>query len=219
MSIQICPSILNANFDDLPNEIRKVEATSDFLHLDVMDGQFVPRKTFDLAEVEKLVKGTSLNTDAHLMITNPDIEAPKYGEIGCFSVTFHYEAARNAQQILRDIRKTGARSSIGIKPGTDVEVISGFLADIDMILIMTVEPGAGGQSFMTEMMPKVRRARQLIGAGKIWLQVDGGISLETIEIARAAGADTFVAGSAVYRDPNPAQMVERLRILANAVSK
>ena len=218
MPIQICPSILNANFDDLPNEIRRVEATSDFLHLDVMDGVFVPRKTFDLAQAEELVKGTSLKTDAHLMIANPDLDAPKYGEIGCFSVTFHFEAARKPQQILRDIRKTGARSSIGLKPDTDIDVISGFLADIDMILIMTVEPGAGGQSFMADMMPKVRRARELIGSDKIWLQVDGGISIETIEIARSAGADTFVAGSAVYRDPNPAQMVERLRKLATAVS-
>ena len=216
MTIRICPSILNANFDDLPNEIKKIESVSDFLHLDVMDGSFVPRKTFDLEESERLVKGTTLRTDAHLMISNPDLEAPKYGEIGCFSVTFHFEAAKNPQQILRDIRKSGARSSIAVKPGTDIDVIKDFLTDIDMILIMTVEPGAGGQSFMKEMMPKVRRARELIDSSQIWLQVDGGISLETIDIAHSAGADTFVAGSAVFRDPNPSEMVERLRKLASS---
>ena len=212
--MRICPSILNADFNDLPNEIKRVESTADFLHLDVMDGFFVPRKTFDLIESEKLIRGTSLSTDAHLMISNPDLNAPKFGEIGCFSVTFHYEAAINPRQILKDIRKTGARAAIGIKPATDVEVIKEFLTEIDMLLIMTVEPGAGGQSFMNDMMPKVRRARELIGSQSIWLQVDGGISLETIETARDAGADTFVAGSAVYRDPNPAEMVDKLRKLA-----
>ena len=214
MKMRICPSILNADFNDLPNEIKRIESTADFLHLDVMDGVFVPRKTFDLIESEKLIRGTSLSTDAHLMISNPDLNAPKFGEIGCFSVTFHYEAAINPRQILKDIRKTGARAAIGIKPATDVEVIKEFLTEIDMLLIMTVEPGAGGQSFMNDMMPKVRRARELIGSQSIWLQVDGGISLETIETARDAGADTFVAGSAVYRDPNPAEMVDKLRKLA-----
>ena len=212
--MRICPSILNADFNDLPNEIKRVESTADFLHLDVMDGFFVPRKTFDLIESEKLIRGTSISTDAHLMISNPDLNAAKFGEIGCFSVTFHYEAAINPRQILKDIRKTGARAAIGIKPATDVEVIKEFLTEIDMLLIMTVEPGAGGQSFMNDMMPKVRRARELIGSQSIWLQVDGGISLETIETARDAGADTFVAGSAVYRDPNPAEMVDKLRKLA-----
>ena len=217
MKVQICPSILNANFNDLPNEIKRIESTSDFLHLDVMDGNFVPRKTFDLAESEKLIKGTTLKTDTHLMISNPDLNAPKFGEIGAFSVTFHFEAANNPKQVLRDIRKTGARASIGIKPATEIEVIKDFLSDIDMILIMTVEPGAGGQAFMSNMMPKVRRAKELIGESNIWLQVDGGISLETIEIAREAGADTFVAGSAVFKDPNPSEMVDALRKLANSV--
>ena len=215
MEIRICPSILNADFDDLPNEIKRIESSADFLHLDVMDGEFVPRKTFNLEQSEELIRGTTLPTDAHLMISNPDLEAPKFAEIGCKSVTFHIEAANNPRQILRDIRIQGARSAVGIKPGTDIEVIRELIPDIDMILIMTVEPGAGGQSFMEEMMPKVRAARKMIGESKIWLQVDGGISLETIEIATKAGADTFVAGSAVYRDPNPAQMIDKLRALAS----
>ena len=212
--IRITPSILNADLGNLDSEIAKIASVSDLLHLDIMDNKFVPNQTWDFVAAEEIIQKSPIAVDAHLMIADPDIQAPLYAEIGCKSVTVHFEACQNASQVLRSIRNAGARSALALKPKTDFSVLKSYRADIDMILIMTVEPGFGGQKFMVEMMEKVRKSRDFIGDADIWLQVDGGISLETIEIAREAGADTFVAGSAVFKAPNPADMVMQLRKLA-----
>lgn len=214
MGIRITPSILNANFNDLENEIKKIAGNSDLLHLDIMDNVFVPNFTFDFAAAQEIISYSSLPVDSHLMVADVDNIAPAYAEAGSASVTIHAEAADNISQTLRAIRRAGARAGLALKPATDLEHYGDLIDEIDMILIMTVEPGFGGQKFMTSMMEKVSRARALIGSRPIWLQVDGGISLETIEIATTAGADTFVAGSAVFNSPDPAAMVDALRSLA-----
>ena len=209
--IRITPSILNADLDNLDSEISKIAGVADLLHLDIMDNRFVPNLTWNFEAAEKIIRNSLLPVDAHLMIEDPDIQGPKYAEIGCKSVTVHYEATTNLKQTLQSIRRAGARAAVGIKPKTDFSVLLEYRELIDMILIMTVEPGFGGQKFMANMMDKVAKSRQFIGDADIWLQVDGGISLETIDIAFKAGADTFVAGSAVFRDKNPGEMVAKLR--------
>jgi ribulose-phosphate 3-epimerase len=212
--IRICPSILNANFDDLPNEIRRVAGHADLLHLDVMDNIFVPNFTFDLAKSLEIIAESALPVDVHLMIDEPDTQAVKFATDNTASITVHYEACNDPQQTLRDIRLMGVRAGLAIKPNTHIEEIQELLSEVDMILVMTVEPGFGGQRFMSEMMPKVEMARKWFrqkGWDEKWIQVDGGISLETIRTAYLAGADTFVAGSAVYRSDNPAEMIDRLR--------
>ena len=214
--IRITPSILNADFNDLSSEIARISEVSDLLHLDVMDNVFVPNFTFDFAAASKIIQESVLPVDAHLMVADVDLIALQYAEIGCASVTIHAEATRDISATLRGIRSCGARSSLALKPGTDIDTYSEFLNDADMFLIMTVEPGFGGQKFMTDMMAKVRHTRKLIGSRPIWLQVDGGISLETIEIAREAGADTFVAGSAVFNADDPAEMIKMLRAKASS---
>ena len=214
--IRITPSILNADFSQLDQEIKRIADVSDLLHLDVMDDIFVPNFTFDFEAASKIVKSSVLAVDAHLMVANVDEIAVKYAEIGCASVTIHAEATSNIPQTLKNIRKAGARSSLGIKPNTDISDYQAVIDDVDMFLIMTVEPGFGGQSFMESMMDKVRRTRELIGSRPIWLQVDGGISMKTIEMALDAGADTFVVGSAVFNAPDPAAMVVSLREFAIA---
>jgi len=214
--IRITPSILNADFDNLSSEIEKIAQVSDLLHLDVMDNVFVPNFTFDFAAAAKIIMESTLPVDAHLMVADVDLIALQYAEIGSASVTIHAEATSDISATLRGIRSRGARSSLALKPGTKIDSYSEFLDDADMFLIMTVEPGFGGQKFMTDMMEKVRRTRALIGSRPIWLQVDGGISLETIEIAREAGADTFVAGSAVFNADDPAEMIKLLRAKANS---
>jgi ribulose-phosphate 3-epimerase len=181
-----------------------------------MDDIFVPNFTFDFEAASKIVKSSVLAVDAHLMVANVDEIAVQYAEIGCASVTIHAEATANISQTLKNIRKAGARSSLGIKPNTDISDYERVIEDVDMFLIMTVEPGFGGQSFMESMMDKVRRTRELIGNRPIWLQVDGGISMKTIEMALDAGADTFVVGSAVFNAPDPAAMVVSLREFAIA---
>jgi len=214
--IRITPSILNADFSQLDREIKRIADVSDLLHLDVMDDIFVPNFTFDFEAASKIVKSSVLAVDAHLMVANVDEIAVQYAEIGCASVTIHAEATSNIPQTLQNIRKAGARASLGIKPNTDISDYQAVIDDVDMFLIMTVEPGFGGQSFMESMMEKVRRTRQLIGNRPIWLQVDGGISMKTIEMALDAGADTFVVGSAVFNAPDPAAMVVSLREFAIA---
>jgi ribulose-phosphate 3-epimerase len=214
--IRITPSILNADFNNLSSEIEKISQVSDLLHLDVMDNIFVPNFTFDFADAAKIIKESTLPVDAHLMVADVDLIALQYAEIGSASVTIHAEATRDIPTTLRGIRSRGARSSLALKPGTEIDSYSEFLDDADMFLIMTVEPGFGGQKFMSEMMDKVRRTKALIGSRPIWLQVDGGISLETIEIAREAGADTFVAGSAVFNADDPAEMINLLRAKASS---
>jgi len=215
--IYINPSILNANLDDLENEISRVASTSDLLHLDIMDNIFVPNFTFNLERAFEIVNFSKLPVDAHLMINNPDEIAPLYAENGCTSVTFHFEAVNDVDNTIKDIRSNGAKVGLAIKPATKFADIEKWIEEIDMLLIMTVEPGFGGQSFMHEQMPKVVQARTFIEKllrNKPKLQIDGGVSLETIAEAANAGANCFVAGSAVYKSDNPAAMVSSLRSLA-----
>ena len=217
--IRITPSILNADFSRLGEEIQKIASVSDLLHLDVMDNVFVPNFTFDFETASKIISSSPLGVDAHLMVADVDEIAVQYAEIGCSSVTVHAEATKNISKTLRNIRKAGSRSSLGIKPNTDIDQYSSITDDVDMFLIMTVEPGFGGQKFMLNMMDKVRKTKQIIGDRPIWLQVDGGVSMDTIAIALEAGADTFVVGSAVFNAPDPANMVVSIREFANQLSK
>jgi ribulose-phosphate 3-epimerase len=219
LEIRITPSILNADFSKLDQEIESIAGVSDLIHLDVMDDVFVPNFTFDFESASKIIANSSLGIDAHLMVANVDEIAIQYAEIGCDSVTIHAEATRDIPGTLRNIRKAGARSSLGIKPNTDISQYADLINDVDMFLIMTVEPGFGGQKFMENMMEKVRRTRKIIGDRPIWLQVDGGISMSTIQIALEAGADTFVVGSAVFNAPDPAQMVVSIREFAQQFIK
>jgi ribulose-phosphate 3-epimerase len=215
--ILINPSILNANFNDLENEIAKVAPTSDYLHLDIMDNMFVPNFTFDLNRAFEIINFSQLPVDAHLMVDNPDEIAPLYAENGCTSVTFHLEAASDVAQTIKDIRSHGTKVGLAIKPATQFADVEKWIELIDMLLIMTVEPGFGGQSFMHDQMPKVRQARTSIEKllkSKPTLQIDGGVSLETIAEAAQAGANCFVAGSAVYKSDKPAEMVSNLREMA-----
>ncbi len=216
--IRITPSILNADFSQLDSEIARISSQSDLIHLDVMDNIFVPNFTFDFDRASQIINSCPIPVDAHLMVADVDLIAPAYAEAGCASVTIHAEATTNIPSTLRAIRRAGARAGLGIKPGTDIESYADLLDEVDMFLIMTVEPGFGGQSFMHEMMEKVRRTRAIIGDRPIWLQVDGGVSLSTITEAAEAGADVFVAGSAVFGAADPASMIVSLRNLAMAVA-
>jgi len=209
--IRITPSILNADFNNLAAEIERISKTSDLVHLDVMDDIFVPNFTFDFARASEIISVSQLPVDAHLMVANVDLIAPKYAEIGCTSVTIHAEATSDIKSTLRAIRSNGSRASLALKPKTSLEPYLEFFDELDMLLIMTVEPGFGGQKFMSDQLPKISLARKEIGERPIWLQVDGGISLETISAAATAGADTFVAGSAVFNATDPAEMVSILR--------
>jgi ribulose-phosphate 3-epimerase len=197
--VRITPSILNADHANLSAEIAKIAEDSDLVHLDIMDNLFVPNVSWDFAAAEKIISDCPIPVDAHLMINDVDRIALDYARAGAGSVTIHIEAAEFPVQTFKALRKIGARAGMALKPGTD------------MLLIMTVEPGFGGQKFMPDMMNKVRRSKALLGDRPIWIQVDGGISMETIAIAREAGADTFVAGSAVFNSPDPAEMVKMLR--------
>jgi len=213
MAVQISPSILSADFARLADEARAVEAVADWVHVDVMDYHFVPNLTIGLPVVEALLKHATLPLDCHLMIDDPDEYAPGYAEAGAGNVTIHAEAARAPVRTLRAIRAAGARAGLAINPGTPVEPYEDLLPELDMLLLMTVEPGFGGQKFLDLVMPKLRRARALVSAhgGAVWLQVDGGVDVETIERCADAGADVFVAGSAVYSADDPAQAVRALR--------
>jgi len=201
-------------------ECERVSSTADWIHVDVMDNHFVPNLTLGLPIVESLIGKISLPIDCHLMISDADRWAPGYAEAGADSVTFHVEAAANPLQVAKDIRAHGARAGLALKPGTALEDYVDLLPHLDMLLIMTVEPGFGGQSFMKDQMGKVRKARELIKAGDldVWIQVDGGVSAATIQECADAGADTFVAGSAVYQSADPAKVVSALRELADAAT-
>ncbi|MER6941220.1 ribulose-phosphate 3-epimerase [Nocardioides sp. NPDC127514] len=210
--IQITPSILNADFAALGAEVARIPS-ADWVHVDVMDNHFVPNLTFGPTMVEALARSTSVPLDAHLMIENADREAPAYVEAGCGSVTFHVEATKAPVRLAREIRAKGARASMALKPATPIEPYEDMLAELDMVLLMTVEPGFGGQKFLDLVLPKIRRTRSLMDKHGVetWLQVDGGVSLETIERCAEAGADVFVAGSAVYSAADPDAMVNALR--------
>jgi ribulose-phosphate 3-epimerase len=209
--IRITPSILNADFSRLDEEIARIASVSDFIHLDVMDNIFVPNFTFDFDAASRIIKSSPTPIDVHLMVADVDQIAIQYAEVGAASVTIHAEATSDISSTLKGIRSQGSRAALAVKPNTSIESYSEFVDQVDMFLIMTVEPGFGGQKFMESMMDKVRTTKKLIGSRPIWLQVDGGISLETIEIAVEAGADTFVAGSAVFKADDPAKMVIALR--------
>jgi ribulose-phosphate 3-epimerase len=217
VGIRINPSVLAADFVNMQTELARI-ATADFVHVDVMDNHFVPNLTFGPQMVERIQATSPVPLDVHLMITNPDRWAPGYAELGAASVTFHLEAAKEPVALARRLRAIGARAGVAVKPATPVEGLFDLLDDFDQILVMTVEPGFGGQSFMPETMPKLRRladeARRR--GSSVWLQVDGGIGESTIAEAAEAGADTFVAGSAVFGADDPANAITGLRASARA---
>lgn len=219
MGIQIAPSILSADFANLEAEIGRVP-NADLVHVDVMDYHFVPNLTLGLPVVEALRKRTSLPMDCHLMIDDPDRWAPGYAEAGADSVTFHAEAAAAPVRLARELRRLGSRAGLALKPATPVEPFEDLLGEIDMLLVMTVEPGFGGQRFLDMCLPKIRRARQMVATSglDVWIQIDGGVSADTIERCADAGADVFVAGSAVYGADDAAAAVDELRRLAAAAA-
>jgi ribulose-phosphate 3-epimerase len=216
MGIQISPSILASDFANLASEAARV-SEADWLHVDVMDNHFVPNLTLGLPVVEALAKAASLPMDCHLMIEDPDRWAPAYVEAGASSVTFHVEAAAAPVRLARELRAKGARAGMALKPATPVDPYEDLLGELDMLLVMTVEPGFGGQEFLDICLPKIRRTRELSDKHglDLWVQVDGGVSLETIERCAEAGADVFVAGSAVFGADDPNAMVASLRAAAS----
>lgn len=215
MGIQIAPSLLAADFADLRSAAASVPH-ADWLHVDVMDNHFVPNLTVGLPVVEALARVAQQPLDCHLMIDEPDRWAPGYVDAGAASVTFHVEAAQAPVRLARELRGLGARAGMGLKPATPIEPYEDLLPELDMVLVMTVEPGFGGQAFLDVCLPKIARTRALLdkAGGDVWLQVDGGVSAETIERCAAAGADVFVAGSAVFAAEHADAAVDQLRELA-----
>ena len=217
MSVRINPSILAADFANFERELGRI-ATADLVHVDVMDNHFVPNLTFGPATVGRLQELSSIPLDVHLMIDDPDRWAPGYAELGAYSVTFHAEAAKDAVELARTLRRLGARAGLALKPGTAVEPYLDLLDEFDQVLVMTVEPGFGGQSFISSVLPKLEVLRAVRGDRDIWLQVDGGINEETIVTAAKSGADTFVAGSSVFASSDPAKQIALLRAAAEEQS-
>jgi ribulose-phosphate 3-epimerase len=218
VTVRIDPSILTADFANLQSEVERV-SNADALHVDVMDNHFVPNLTFGPAMVERLQAVSPVPLDVHLMITDVDHWAPGYAELGAFSVTFHAEATDEPVALARRLRQIGARAGLAVRPGTPIEPYLELLPEFDQLLVMTVEPGFGGQSFMPDMLPKIRAVRSAAESRddvSLWVQVDGGISESTIAMASEAGADTFVAGSSVYQADDPATAVDALRAIAEA---
>jgi ribulose-phosphate 3-epimerase len=218
--MKITPSILNADFANLAGEIGRIPS-ADGVHIDVMDYRFVPNLTLGLPMVEAIRRSSDKFLDIHLMIAEPDRWAPSYAEAGAESVTFHAEASNAPVRLARELRAAGARASMALRPATPIEPYADMLGELDMVLIMTVEPGFGGQKFLDLTLPKIRRTRELVAKlGKdIWVQVDGGVSEETIERCAEAGANVFVAGSAVYSADDPDAMVRGLRARAEAAAE
>ena len=217
--VQISPSILSADFARLSDEVAVIGDAADWVHVDVMDNHFVPNLTLGLPVVEALLKHSPLPIDCHLMIEQPDRWAPAYAEAGAGSVTFHVEAAQAPIRLARNLRAAGSRAGMALKPATPVEPYLELLPELDLLLVMTVEPGFGGQPFLDAVLPKIRRAKAAIGDLDVWLQVDGGVTAETIERCAEAGADNFVAGSAVYGADDPAAAITALRQAAERAGR
>lgn len=215
MDVQICPSILSCDFSNLRSELAKI-ATGDWAHVDVMDGHFVPNLTIGVPVVEAMAGVTQLPLDCHLMIDDPDRWAPDYAKAGAKRVTFHAEAAHAPVRLARELRAMGVQAGIAVKPATPIEPFLEYLDEFDLLLIMTVEPGFGGQKFISQTLPKIARARKAISESgqAVSIQVDGGISRSTITAAARAGADSFVAGSAVFHSRDAAAEIAALRELA-----
>jgi ribulose-phosphate 3-epimerase len=216
VAVQIAPSILSADFARLADEAAAVAGVADWLHVDVMDNHFVPNLTLGAPVVASLAKAAALPLDCHLMIEAPERWARSYVEAGASSVTIHAEATHDPAAVARDIRAAGARAGLALNPGTALDDYVDLLDSFDMLLLMTVQPGFGGQAFRADVLPKIARLRRLITDRGIdlWLQVDGGVNADTIEACAEAGADVFVAGSAVYAADDPAEAVRRLRATA-----
>ncbi|WP_146339096.1 ribulose-phosphate 3-epimerase [Nesterenkonia sp. NBAIMH1] len=216
----IHPSILSADFANLESELGRIRG-ADAVHVDVMDNHFVPNLTLGLPVVQAIRKVTDLPLDIHLMIEDADVWAPQYAELGAESVTFHAEAAKAPIRLARQLRSQGSKSAMALRPATAVEPYLDMLSELDMLLLMTVEPGFGGQKFLDIMLPKIRRARQAADdlGSRVAIQIDGGVSSETIERAAEAGADTFVAGSAVYSAEDPEEAIAQLRRLAASAAE
>jgi ribulose-phosphate 3-epimerase len=216
MSVRINPSILSADFVNFQRDFDTI-ANCDLIHVDVMDNHFVPNLTFGLPMVARMQQVTPKPLDVHLMIENSDKWAVGYAEAGVYSVTFHAETTSNPVQVARALRAAGARAGLAVKPGTSIDSYLELLSEFDQILIMTVEPGFGGQALIESTLQKVSETRRRIDAEKldVWLQVDGGVDELNIESIAEKGADTFVAGSAVFKAANRAAQIENLRSLAN----
>ncbi|MBN9150339.1 MAG: ribulose-phosphate 3-epimerase [Cryobacterium sp.] len=215
MPVRINPSILAADFVNLERDIARIDS-ADLVHVDVMDNHFVPNLTFGPQMVGRIQDVSPIPLDVHLMIEDPDRWAPGYAELGAYSVTFHAEAAADAVGVARRLREIGSRAGLAVKPGTPIEPYLELLSEFDQILVMTVEPGFGGQSFIESVMPKLATlSREVRRRGlDVWLQVDGGVDVRSIAIAAAAGADTFVAGSSVFNSDDAAGNIAALRAAA-----
>jgi ribulose-phosphate 3-epimerase len=213
----IAPSILSADFAHLADAADAVSG-ADWLHVDVMDNHFVPNLTIGPPVVRSLRRVTDLPLDCHLMIEDPDRWAAGYAELGAANVSFHAEAAADPARTARSVRAAGALVGLSIKPATPLEPYLEVLEHFDTLLVMSVEPGFGGQDFMPQVLDKVRAARRHVNAGhlRLFIEIDGGIGPDTIEQAAEAGVDVFVAGSAVYESSDPARVVEQLRAAARA---
>ena len=215
MSVRINPSILSADFVNFQRDFDSI-ASADLIHVDVMDNHFVPNLTFGLPMVARMQQIAPVPLDIHLMIENVDRWAPDYAETGAYSVTFHAEATEQPVALARKIRAMGSRVGIALKPGTDLDHYLEILDEFDQLLVMTVEPGFGGQALIESTLSKVSRAKRRIDQEKlsVWLQVDGGIDENNIERVASLGADTFVAGSAVFKNPDRASQIAALRSAA-----
>lgn len=221
MDIKIAASILNADPINLEKEILEVKDSIDWIHFDVMDNHFVPNLSFGKSLLESLSKKRIKPLDAHLMIEDPDRWACDFADAGADSITFHLEAAKEPTKIIKDIHNLNKKVGVAIKPKTSFEQVKELLPQIDVLLVMTVEPGFGGQKFMDDMLQKVEQARKEITKNKldVWLQVDGGVGFQTIEKATKAGADFLVVGSAAFATKDPEKAMTELRNLAVIASK